>query len=84
MGTHRGANGESPRGGAERRHSPQTYGYVEENATRRSGHTNPDAVNNRGLGFRGGKVWLPKSNIKTSCERRKSCKLLIRKMRDAV
>lgn len=45
--------------GSKRRHSPQDHGYVEENATRRSGHTRPDAVNNRGLGFRGGKVWLP-------------------------
>ena len=59
-GTHRSANGESPKPTTERWPSLQTNGYIEENPTRRIGQTNGEDVNNRGLAFRGGKFWLVK------------------------
>lgn len=55
----------------ERQQSTQLHCYVEENATRRMGRTNAEDVNNRGLGFRGGKVWLPKyADIEVALRRR--------------
>jgi hypothetical protein len=45
-------------GGCREEYSPQTHGYVEKNATRHSGYTKGDAVNNRGQEM----VWLPERN----------------------
>jgi hypothetical protein len=60
------------------------FGVIGDTTRGGDGRKDSAAVNYRGLNFREKKVWLPKSNIKTSCEERKARKLLIINMRHAV